>query len=230
MDRARLPLSVWLIGVVALAGCTRVAVHPPEPVRTIGSVEVGPEDKIPTAWKSVIKDPDVKRLDGTRSAWDAAFADARRAGFAKEIKAEGELLDPAAALPRAAPPPGPYSCRVFKLGKAGRGRAYMTFKPFDCYVEAEGELLTIVKQTGSQRPAGRLWPDSDQRMIFLGANSLDDDHQPPAYGAEDARDVVGYVERVAPFRWRMVMPWPRAGSKLDILELIPIPPEVKPTA
>ena len=33
--------------------------------------------------------------------------------------------------------------------------AFERFKPFFCYVQVEGELLTIVKQTGSQRPAGR---------------------------------------------------------------------------
>ena len=37
--------------------------------------------------------------------------------------------------------------------------AFTAYKPFFCYVEAEGSRLNITKQTGSQRPAGWLYND-----------------------------------------------------------------------
>ncbi len=97
-----------------------------------------------------------------------------RAGSASEIEAEGTLLEPRAALARPAPTPGSYNCRLIKLGKATASAvAFERFKPFFCYVEVEGDLLTIVKQTGSQRPAGRLWEDDrPDRLIFLGSLAL----------------------------------------------------------
>lgn len=193
------------------------------------TVEMLPPDPIPTAWQDVITSADKDRLARTADAWATALAEARKAGFTADIEAEGALLDPAIALPRPAPPPGPYLCRVVKLGIQGKSRAFATYKPFACYIEAEGALLTIVKQSGSQRPAGRLWPDTDTRLVFLGAMERDQERAPPAYAADADRDLAGYVERVAPFRWRLVVPWPKLDSKLDVLELIPIPPEMRPT-
>jgi hypothetical protein len=213
------------------AGCATRTAAPAKAARA--SVEVMPEDKIQTAWQLVATDADKQRLSTAKEAWDKARADVDSAGLDKEMAAEGPLLDPTAALPRAALPPGPYECRMVKLGRkeAGKGRAIAGFKAFSCYVEAEGSLLTIVKQTGSQRPAGRLWPDDDSRMIFLGGLALDEESEPPAYGADADRDVAGYVERIAPFRWRLVMPWPHGDSVLDVLELAPIAdPIAKPAA
>ncbi len=130
----------------------------------------------------------------------------------------------APALPRPAPTPGSYNCRLIKLGKAtAKGKPYESFKPFFCYVEVEGDLLTIVKQTGSQRPAGRLWEDDDpNRLIFLGSLALGDEEQPLAYGDDPKRDMAGVLERIAPFRWRLVIPWPQSTSKLDVFELTPV--------
>jgi hypothetical protein len=30
------------------------------------------------------------------------------------------------------------------------------------------------------------------------------------------------LERIAPFRWRLVIPWPQSTSKLDVFELTPV--------
>ena len=61
----------------------------------------------------------------------------------------------------------------------------------------DGEL-TIVKQTGSQRPAGRLWDDDfPNRMIFLGSLALADEKEPLAYGEDPDRDMAGFLERIA---------------------------------
>jgi hypothetical protein len=113
-----------------------------------------------------------------------------------------------------------------RLGTQAKGRgagAFTAFKPFFCYVEAEGPLLTIVKQTGSHRPAGWLYPDSEEtRLVFLGTLALGTEQAPAAYGEQHDRDMAGVVERVAPFRYRLVIPWPRGNAKLDVFELIPV--------
>ena len=85
-------------------------------------------------------------------------------------------------------------------------------------------MLTIVKQTGSERPAGRLYPDTNiKRMIFLGTLALGSEEAPLPYGERADRDMAGIMERIAPFRFRLVVPWPRRDSKLDVIELVPYP-------
>jgi hypothetical protein len=175
------------------------------------------------AWKQVATDADEDRIARLGLAWQEALADARK-GFADEIRKEGVLLRPRSGLARPAPTPGSYYCRLIKLGKASaKSKAYESFKPFFCYVEVEGDLLTIVKQTGSQRPAGRLWEDDDsRRLIFLGSLALGDEQQPLAYGDNPGRDMAGVLDRIGPFKWRLVIPWPQSTSKLDVFELTPV--------
>src|SRR4029078_9105858 len=92
-----------------------------------------------------------------------------------------------------------------------------------CYVEVEDNLLTIVKQTGSQRPAGRLWEDDElTRLVFLCSLALRDQSTPVGYGDDPKRDMAGVLERIGPFRWRLVIPWPQSTSKLDVSELTPV--------
>ena len=186
------------------------------------TVEVGPAPKS-DLWKQVATDADEDRLSRLDAAWSSALADAAKTA-AGEIRREGALLQAGAALPRPAPTPGSYNCRLIKLGKAApKSKAYESFKPFFCYVEVEGDLLTIVKQTGSQRPAGRLWEDDDStRLIFLGSLALGSEDQPLAYGDDPKRDMAGVLQRIAPFRWRLVIPWPQSTSKLDVFELTPV--------
>jgi hypothetical protein len=107
-------------------------------------------------WKQVASQPDADRIAQIGTAWSEALADARVHGQGDEVRHEGRLLVASAALARPAPTPGSYSCRLVEVGSTNRKKAaFERFKPFFCYVEVEGDLLTIVKQTGSQRPAGR---------------------------------------------------------------------------
>ena len=90
-----------------------------------------------------------------RAGLAAGLAEARARGFRDDIRSEGKLLVSGGGLARPAPTPGSYSCRLVTLGRsAKRGPAFEKFKPFFCYIDVEGELFTIVKQTGSQRPPG----------------------------------------------------------------------------
>lgn len=223
--RRRFDAGFVVLASAALAGCaTGKSVESAAPTVT---VEADPETRpgaLSENWRELVLDPDLDRLGRLDAAWSAALTEAHAAKRSAAIKEDGSLLDPAAALPRAAPPPGSYLCRTIKLGTAnGTGPAYTAYKPFFCYIAAEDALLILTKQTGSQRPAGRLWSDGDTRLVFLGAMELGEEKAPPAYGEDAKRDVVGVVERVGPFRWRLVMPWPRQESKLDVLELVPAP-------
>jgi hypothetical protein len=175
------------------------------------------------SWRQLATDADENRLARAGLAWQEALAEARRTNAA-DLRREGDLLAPRAALPRPAPTPGSYNCRLVKLGRQRpRGPALERFKPFFCYVEVEDALLTIVKQTGSERPAGRLWEDDRaDRLVFLGSLALGDEQQPPAYGDDPKRDMAGVIERIGPFRWRLVIPWPQGKSKLDVFELTPV--------
>jgi uncharacterized protein DUF4893 len=214
--------TVTLIIVTLLAvlpGCTTKPALPPG-VRP--SVEVGPTPRS-DAWKAVATAADEDRLARLGLAWQEALDEASKSNAA-EIRREGKLLLPRAALPRPEPTPGSYNCRLIKLGSTTpRGKSFESFKPFFCYVEVEDELLTIVKQTGSQRPAGRLWEDDDStRLIFLGSLALGDESAPVGYGDDPKRDMAGVLERIGPFRWRLVIPWPQSTSKLDVFELTPV--------
>jgi hypothetical protein len=186
-------------------------------------IEVGAPLKS-DVWRGLATDADKERLSRLGLAWQNALDEARKSNSG-DVKREGQLLNPRAALPRPAPTPGSYYCRLIKLGRAGeKGKTYESFKPFFCYVETEDDVFTIVKQTGSQRPSGRLYEDDDStRYVFLGSLALGDEDQPAAYSENAKRDMAGVLERIAPFKWRLVIPWPQSTSKLDVFELTPVP-------
>ncbi len=218
-------ISLALAALIALAGCqTEPRGDRPRP----GVVVVAPSKA--EAWMAIASAADVQRLNNVTGAWAAGLKDARDANFVSAVREEGTLLKTDAALPRPAPTPGSYNCRLVRLGSTGKGTpALERFKPFFCYVQVEGDLLTIVKQTGSTRPAGRLWEDNDEnRLIFLGSLALGNEEQPMAYGENPKRDMAGIFERIAPFRWRLVIPWPQDGAKLNVFELTPVSEQPKP--
>ena len=208
-----------LLALAMLAGC---ATKPKVPPGVTPAVEVGPPLKS-EAWKSVATDADEDRLARLGLAWQEAIAEAKKSNPA-DVAKEDKLLLPRAALPMPAPTPGSYNCRMIALGKVTpKDKAFESFKPFFCYVEVEGDQMTIVKQTGSQRPAGRLWEDDDaNRLIFLGSLALGDEEAPLAYGDNPKRNMAGVLERIGAFRWRLVIPWPQSDSKLQVFELTPV--------
>lgn len=226
MTRVTTALSAFIL--LGLAGCQTV-----RPPRT-ATIVPPPEAPRENDWRLIASQADSSRVGRIGADWDAALADVRAHGGAKAIAAEGELLDPKAALPRPAPPPGVYHCRVVRLGltKENHTRAWAAFKPFFCFVAVEGPLLTFTKGTGTHRPGGRLWDDSDTRMVFLGSVSAKPDGPLPAYGDDPMSNQVGVVERIGDFRWRMVLPGSTPEAKLDVMELLPDAPAptVKPVS
>jgi len=59
------------------------------------------------------------------------------------------------------------------------------------------------------------------REVFLGTLVLGDEGRAMQYGRDPDRDVAGFVERIGPNRWRMLMPRPHFESQIDVLELVP---------
>ena len=217
--RLQIARATALIALALLAGC---ATKPKLPPGVTPSVEVGPPLKS-EAWKAVATDADEDRLARLGLAWQEALAEAKKSDPG-DVAREDKLLLPRSALPMPAPTPGSYNCRMIALGRVtAKDKPYESFRPFFCYVQVEDGQLTIVKQTGSQRPAGRLWEDDEAtRMIFLGSLALRDEEAPLAYGDDPKRNMAGVFERIAPFKWRLVIPWPQSGSKLNIFELTPV--------
>ena len=213
------PRRLGICAVFLLAGCA--AFNPPQPAPKAAPAVVVEEA---LAWEKDATAEDRKRIEGLDRAWAEALADVRNSRFSRRLRDEGRLLDPKGAQQRPAPSPGSYMCRLIRLGAIDRREPpFIAFKPFFCYVGVADHQLSIIKQTGSQRPAGYLWDDDNpDRMIFLGSLAPDND-EPLAYGEDPARDVAGIFERVGAFRYRLVIPWPKNGAKLEVYDLIPAP-------
>jgi len=198
-----LPLTLCL----SLAACSAV----PPPV-----VIASPS----TDWRAVATERDRERLRSWRSAFTSALAAATAAGHGAEIAREGPLLMPDTALGGPIPN-GDYRCRVIKLGAKSPGLLdYVAYPYFECRVAAGGAVQSFLKLAGSQRQVGAIFPDP-MRQVFLGTLVLGDEARAMQYGSDEQRNVAGFVERIGPARWRMVMPRPHFESRLDVMELVP---------
>ena len=173
-------------------------------------------------WRSAATPDDRERLRDWRAAFVAALKAARESGHAAMIAAEGALLEPDAALPGPAIPDGDYRCRVIKLGAKSAGMLnYVAYPAFRCRIARQGARQMLIKLTGSQRQVGLIFPGDALRQIFLGTLVLGDERSALQYSRDKERDVAGFVERIGPARWRMLMPRPHFESQLDVLELVP---------
>ncbi|WP_271066066.1 DUF4893 domain-containing protein [Caulobacter sp. NIBR1757] len=175
-------------------------------------------------WRKVANAEDQDRIARLDTAWTSALKEAD-VEYGAMIDAKGMLLVPRAALPgNLQPGPGTYRCRTIKVGSMdGKGLAYVEYPWFKCSVElTPGGDLILTKTTGSQRTRGLLYPDAadPNRLIFIGAQAWGMDEKGfPTYGQMPERDQVGVFERIGADRWRLVVPFPKQESKLDVLEL-----------
>jgi hypothetical protein len=174
-----------------------------------------------TNYKQVISENDRVRLRDWRKTFESALADARKSNAA-DIAREGVLLDPDSALTGPAIPDGMYSCRVIKVGAREEGNLhYVAYPPFSCRARAQQTLQRLTKLSGSQRFVGLIFPGDAIRNVFLGTLVLGDEQRALQYQQDEKRDIAGYVERIGPNRWRVVMPQPHFESRLDVIELVP---------
>lgn len=219
MSRKSLFLTV-LIATLA-SGCAHVRSNTAPSVQA----SVAPEG-VPSDWRRVAQDEDAAKLDGVAAIWTQALAEASKTD-ARSVAAEGALLRGNAALSRPMPTPGLYRCRALRLGGAANGakapafRPFTRFKSFDCVISPEATLLGFTKVSGTHRPGGYLWPDSDRRMIFLGGTAERDGEAASAYGAQPVRNRIGTFERIAEFRWRLVLLGNGSEQRLEVIELVP---------
>ena len=206
-----------LLGIgLALTGCTEIR-------QPAGMIPRWTSD-----WREVATADDRSRLRDWRKTFTGALGAARIAGHSAEIAREGPLLDPDSALGGGPIPNGTYRCRVIKLGAKAAGMLdYVTYPPFTCEVRAERGLQAFAKLNGSQRPVGLVFPGDAMRQVFLGTLVLGDERRALQYGQDETRDVAGFVERIGPQRWRLVMPRPHFESQLDVMELVPSPQGVR---
>lgn len=189
-----------------------------------GAGGIQPTGMIPrwtNAWREIATDKDRLRLRDWRKTFVAALASAQKAGHSADIAREGALLDPDAALGGEQLSTGMYRCRVIKLGsKVADTIDYIAYPAFTCRVRLDHNMPRLEKMTGSQRYVGILFPHDAIRQVFLGSLVLGDEVRAMQYSEDPDRDVAGYIERIGPKRWRLVMPNPTFESQLDVMELV----------
>lgn len=206
----RRPILAIAAAILALPGCTQLR---------------GPSEVIAQPardWRAIVTASDRDRLRDWRSSFVAALRSARAGGHSADVAREGALLDPDAALGGGPIPNGTYRCRVIKLGAKSDGfLSYIAYPAFACRIKRDRELQDFAKLTGSQRQVGSIFPGDALRQVFLGTLVLGDETRAMRYGRDTERDVAGYVERIGPNRWRLIMPRPHFESQMDVMELVP---------
>ena len=174
-------------------------------------------------WRQIASTADAANLGRLDQAWRLGRAEAEDKGFASQVEALGPLVDPMAGQAgRLQPSPGTYRCRTIKLGAKTPGMLeYVGYPAFICRIGPDGALQSFAKMTGSQRQVGLIFPGDAIRKVFFGTVVLGDERRALQYGRDQERDVAGFVERIGPNRWRLLMPRPHFESQIDVLELIP---------
>lgn len=214
MNRLRPPFGL-LLPVVLLAACQPLA--PPPAAHPVATIEEAEE------WRSVASAEGAAALDRLPETWTEVQSEMRSSRLARRAEAEGDLLDPRVALPRAAPAPGPYMCRLIRLAATSpRARPWLETGGFYCFVGVDGGRLSLTVEGGPERLGGYLWEERDgARAVFLGSAARGRGRL-GAYGDSPATDAVGLVERLGDFRYRLTLP-ARGDHRLSVYELVAAP-------
>ena len=207
--------ALLIVALLTLSGCAEFQQAP-------GVIAQPSRD-----WRAVATESDRLRLREWRSAFVDALRSARAGGHSADVAREGVLLDPDAALGGSIPD-GAYRCRVIKVGAKSTGLLdFVSYPHFDCRIGQQGVLQHFAKLTGSQRQVGLIFPGDPLRQVFLGTLVLGDEARAIQYGLDTQRDVAGFVERIGPNRWRLIMPRPHFESQMDVMELVPSSQEAR---
>ncbi|MEM6488111.1 MAG: DUF4893 domain-containing protein [Pseudomonadota bacterium] len=192
-------------------------------------------------WQSVATETDVARHAAADAVLGYWFADTYGRLSAEERRIVGAVY---ADAPRAFTPDelvGTWLCRTIKLG--GISGTMIAYPYFRCRIEAdaaaEGAVLFFIKETGSQRSSGRIWPGmrraparpagrghrrpAASEMVYLGAGHYGREGVPRPYRARgatgsDERNQIGRVT-MRGARALIELPQPRRESVFNILEL-----------
>jgi hypothetical protein len=173
-------------------------------------------------WRLIATADDRARLREWRNAFVDGLRAAQASGHAADIARDGDLLRPDAMLGGGPIPNGQYRCRTIKLGARSPGLLdYVAYPGFSCRIRQERDLQGFAKMNGSQRPVGLIFPGDMMRQVLLGTLVLSDERRAMQYGHDEERDVAGFVERIGPARWRILLPRPHFESQIDVIELVP---------
>lgn len=209
--------TLSLLPGLALAACQT-------PVRTVPPPKVSVVVEEVEPWRQAATPAGVAAVDALDSRWLAAIADAKRRGATRAIDAEGPLLDGRASLPRAAPGPGPYRCRLLRVGATGaKTRGLVVSRSAFCFIGVEGDQLSFTSEVPGQRLGGYLHETKTSReLVFLGTAAGGRGQAVLGYGEDPARDRAGRFERVGEFRYRLLIPG-AAAPELLVFELVAAP-------
>lgn len=206
---ARLPLPTLLLAA-ALAACAGKFAGP----RPAAAIEAGEE------WRDLALSADSTVIDSLPRLWADALAEARAKGFSRRLRGAGAALDPAAGLARAAPAPGPYRCRHYRVGAA-----FSVSREGFCFVGLADGALSLTTALTARRVGGHLWESDDgRRAVFLGAAIPRGSDTAPAYGDTGTASAVGLLERVGEMRYRLALAAPPESKTIEVIELVPAPP------
>jgi hypothetical protein len=212
-------MLLLVAALLALPACTATSAEKATP-----QAAVPPPPPAETGWRAVVSAEDKQRVADLSQIWHQALQSVPHR-YQAQITKEGDLLVAGAGRDHPTPPPGSYKCRLVKLGnEGGREAPVRTFPDFFCYIRAERDnRLSFTKQTGTDLPGGWLHEDGDRRLVLVGAKQRKVGDNSLGYGEEPDRDLIGVIERIGPFRWRLVLPWRGGKPGLDVYELTPVP-------
>ncbi len=210
-------ILISALAALTVVACASTPPPPPPPPPGTGSQAVLRD------WRGIVTATDRDRYARRDAAWRLALEQARRQEGSGDLDSVGDLIDPGAVRAGVTPPIGDYRCRTVKLGSQGgeAGLGYVVYGWFACRIEQTPRGLKFSKLTGSQRPSGLLFPETDRQMVMLGSMALSTEPAANSYGQRPDRDLIAVLERIGPQRWRLVLPWPQYESNLDLIELVP---------
>jgi hypothetical protein len=206
--------SVFSVAAAALAACQPVR-EGPAPAASRPSVVLEAAE----GWRSIALPQHADISEDMPGLFRQA------AGPARAAAADRELLNPDLRLARPDPAPGPYRCRIVRLGTGvtpPRGRRVVARNAF-CFVNADDDRLSLTVETPARPLGGYLWTtNQSDRLVFLGAEFAPQARSAPPYAEPGAASTAGLFERIGEFRYRLVVRGPAPGT-VDVYELIAAP-------
>jgi hypothetical protein len=173
-------------------------------------------------WQDAASPADIERLDRLPQIRDAAITDAQHGQGRGDSRVIARVMEPQARSIPANALTGHWRCRQIKLGLMS---AYMVYdRWFDCSIDARDGDLLLEKTGGSQRFAGRLYPEQGG-WVYLGASHVRGEPRhnysgpSPALGARvTPDDQIGLLTGIGDNHLRLEIPAVQE-SLLDVVEL-----------
>lgn len=158
---------------------------------------------------------DQLRLMNHTAARKEAIAAAKAGGSPADLKVFDRLVNSLHISMEGFDLSGEWQCRTIKAGGLADLVVYSWFK---CRVTDDGSGWRLQKLTGSQRTTGRFFTAADNRLVYLGSGTVNND-KPLPYGSGVESDEAGYAFRIGRNSWLIEFPYPHYESSLDILEM-----------